>query len=190
MFEYCAKMPRWCRLAATVLAVSVWSAEAQAGFFEELFGGDEPAPVRAAPQPRARQPSGSFSIRANIAPRERKAARKPVDSANGDTKTEKAAFCAPNLTARSNPDTDDVRLHDATLRAGDSLVTADGIVVFKGKAACPHTAADFVGLAQSHLPAAKRSALEQLEHTMRAGRHPLVVMEKDEEEPQVVSENR
>jgi hypothetical protein len=187
--EICVKVSRWSRLVATVLALSSWTAAAQAGFFEDLFGDNETAPVRAAPQARPRQPaSGSFSIRANV-PSRRSLARKPGDAVSGDTKTQKAVFCAPNLSARANPDSDDVRLHDATLRAGDSLVTADGIVVFKGHAACPHTASDFVGLAQSKLPAAKRSALEQLEHTIRASRHPLILTDKDDDEPQVVSEN-
>lgn len=186
------------RLLATLLVVCAWSTGARAGFFEELFGdGGETkaaAPAAPAPQARRRQPAGSvsFSIHGNISAKERRSiGRKSDDASDGGSKPQKSVFCAQGLSARANPDSDDVRLHDGTLRAGDSLVTADGIVVFKGRAACPHTASDFVGLAQSRLPAARRNALEQLEHTMQTGRSSLVLseQEKDDDAQQLASGN-
>lgn len=174
---------------------------AQADFLDDLFGGgaSEPtAPAVRAPRPSRHvarpQASGgvSFSIRANDVRRTARKTNSPVaqDAANkesGGTKAQKTVFCATGVPARENPASAEVRLHDGTLRAGDSVVTTTGILVFRGRAACPHNAGDFVGLAQSKLPAAKRTALESLEHTMQAGRAPLVLEDK-EAEPQVVSE--
>ncbi|WP_424362504.1 hypothetical protein [Methylocystis parvus] len=195
--NYFSQLHRCGRLLAPVLVVCAWSTAAEAGFFEDLFGdGGETkaAPAAPAPQVRRRQPTGgvSFSIRANISAKDRRSiVRKSDDASDGGSKPQKTVFCAQGLSARANPDSDEVRLHDGTLRAGDSLVTADGILVFKGRAACPHTASDFVGLAQSKLPVARRNALEQLEHTMQTGRSSLVLseQEKDDDAQQVASGN-
>lgn len=176
------------RLLAAILTICAWTTGAEAGFFEELFGDSEPAvPAAPAPQAHRRQPTGgvSFSIRAN----RRSVVRKSDDASNGGSKPLKSVFCAEGLSSRDNPDSDDIRLHDGTLRAGDSLVTANGILVFKGRAACPHTSADFVGLAQSKLPAEKRNTLQQLEHTMQARRSSLVLSGEEEDAQQVASES-
>ncbi|WP_457796516.1 hypothetical protein [Methylocystis sp. S23] len=192
-------------LLAALLLASAGMTGAKAGFFEELFGdGGETRAARSAPAPvphaRRRPPAGrlSYSIRANVAPKEARdrrqsVIRRPVEDAaahesDGGTKPQKAVFCAAGLPARANPDSAEVRLHDGTLRAGDSIVTAGGILVFKGRAACPHSAADFVSLARSRLPAAKRNALESLEHTVQAGRAPFALAEKAAA-PRVVSQN-
>ncbi|WP_442753584.1 hypothetical protein ACNHKD_11280 [Methylocystis sp. JAN1] len=189
-FVICAaKIRRASGLLATILVVSAWTTSAQAGFFEDLFGdggSETAAPPASAPQARRRQPAGSvsFSVRSS---KDRRSARKSDEGGDGE-KPRKAVFCAAGLSERANPDSDEVRLHDGTLRAGDSLVTSNGILVFKGRAACPHTTSDFVGLAQSRLPAEKRNTLEKLEHTMRSGRSPLVLSDTDDE-TQVVGQN-
>lgn len=195
-FKHFSEFRRGGRLLAATLIVCAWSTGANAGFFEDLFGdGGETraAPAAPAPQARRRQPTGgvSFSIRANVSSKDRRSVVRKSDDADGGSKPQKSVFCAQGLSARANPDSDDIRLHDGTLRAGDSLVTADGILVFKGHAACPHTASDFVGLSQSKLPAARRSALEQLERTMQTGRSSLVLseQEKDDDAQQVASGN-
>jgi hypothetical protein len=196
-FDCFANIRRGSRLLAGLLLLCGAAPGARADFLDDLFGGGE---TRVAPSIRARhvhaRRSGhmSFSIHLGVASRERRhsAARKPavedaVRESGGESKPQKTVFCATGLSPRANPDSAEVRLHDGTLRAGDSVVTADGILVFKGHAACPHSAADFVRLAQSKLPRAKRNALESLEHSMQAGRAPLVLTGK-ETEPRVVSQ--
>lgn len=165
-------------LAIVLLALSLVS-PAQAGFLEDLFGDDD-APRQAAPPPRAARPArrstGGFSIRLNDA---RKPARnKEVRDADGDdpkdrreyvagSRPHKPRLCAMSEQPRTPADHASDYLRDETLQAGDSVVTERSIVVFKGQSACPHTAADFVPLAQSRLPKAQRNALADLERAMR-----------------------
>ncbi len=184
---------RLAALAACLVMALGWSASAKADFLDDLFGGgSEPAhaaPSAPARAPRAKraQPTGhiSFSIRANDS--RRSVVRKTDEAKNDQPKFPKAVFCATNVPARTAPASAEVRMADGTLRAGDSVVTSGGILVFKGHAACPHNAADFVSLAQSKLPRDKRNALESLEHTMKTSHNALVLTEKDEE-PQVVGQ--
>jgi hypothetical protein len=42
----------------------------------------------------------------------------------------------------------DAILHDATLRQGDSVMTAQGLRVFQGGRACPHKTSEFLALAE------------------------------------------
>lgn len=182
----------------SAIALSVTATTAEADFLDDLFGGgasESPAPARAAPSGRAMRSTGgvSFSIRSNQSERRRAAFRKggtqeaAGKEGSGGTKAQKTVFCATGLPAREDPANAEVRLHDGTLRAGDSVVTMDGILVFKGRAACPHNASDFVGIGHAKLPTQTRNALQSLEHTMQAGRTPLVLEDK-EAEPQVVSQ--
>jgi hypothetical protein len=48
---------------------------------------------------------------------------------------------------------------DPTLRKGDTVVTADGLIVFRGAGGGPFTQADFMGLAAAVMSQARRTAL-------------------------------
>jgi hypothetical protein len=62
----------------------------------------------------------------------------------------------------------DVILHDATLREGDSVMTAKGVRVFQGGSACPHKESDFLALADARdIPKAKRGALLAIEKALK-----------------------
>lgn len=151
---------------------------ANAGFFEELFGlggGDE---ARSAPraQTRVRHSATrrhSFSLRFDNSPK--KNARERAHAMEGQTaeasdstgaRLLKPYFCAAEAVQPAAADKSLLRLRDATLRAGDSVVTPTGIVIFQGRVACPHSDEDFVALADSRLPRQKRDALLSLERTL------------------------
>jgi hypothetical protein len=69
---------------------------------------------------------------------------------------------APDLTQP------DVILHDATLREGDSVMTAKGVRVFQGGSACPHKESDFLALADARdIPRSKRGALQAIEKAVK-----------------------
>ncbi len=167
---------------AALMVVSSAISPAQAGFLEDLFGDDDaprqaaPPPPRAAARP-ARRSGAGFSIRLNEV---RKAAHsKAVREADGDdpndhreyvagSRPHKPRLCGVTEQAQTQTDHSADYLRDETLHAGDSIVTDRSIVVFRGNSACPHTAADFVPLAQSSLPKAQRNALADLERAMRS----------------------
>lgn len=109
-----------------------------------------------------RAPTANAAIRA---PAASVAYRVPAANA-ALAKLPKPVFCYPASAQPESAASADVPLQDRTLRSGDSLVTADGVLVFKGQAACPHRANDFVALADSDLPKAKRDALLALERTL------------------------
>ena len=62
----------------------------------------------------------------------------------------------------------DAILHDATLREGDSVMTARGVRVFQGGGACPHKESDFLALADARdIPKSQRRALVAIEKAVR-----------------------
>jgi hypothetical protein len=161
-----------------------FAAPAHAGFLDELFGGDDGEPARSAP-PRARvrtapSPRLSFSVRVNAPKKVARERARPVErrivdkndlepgnAPNGKiARLPKTAFCYANAADPAAADGPDARLHDSTLRMGDSVVTADGILVFKGRVGCPHRNTDFVGLAAANLPRRQRNILFSLERTL------------------------
>lgn len=179
LFEFDLK--RFCKSIASasifLLALAPATA-ARADFLDDLFGGgaQEQAP-RASAAPRARRapvPRASFSIRLNEGkklahgPRDKKSVAFR-DGGQGEARFPKPVFCyARSAQPAGAPDSADTRLHDGTLRSGDTVVTQTGILVFKGHAACPHNAGDFVALAAAGLPRGKREALFALERTLHA----------------------
>ena len=62
---------------------------------------------------------------------------------------------------------------DATLRKGDYVMTANGLVMFTGAKGGPHGAGDFTAIAGASMPAAQKAALmaiEKASQTSRDGR--------------------
>ncbi len=60
-------------------------------------------------------------------------------------------------------------MRDPTLRAGDVIMTDEGVRVFAGRAACPHTVGDFRTLAEARaLPRAERITLAAMEQASKA----------------------
>ncbi|MBL1256178.1 hypothetical protein [Methylocystis sp. Sn-Cys] len=149
---------------------------AKAGFFEELFGLGGADEARSAPRPQARvQHSAtrrhSFTLRFDNSPKKNAQERAhAMETAEGSDSTgarlSKPLFCGAEPLQPAAADKSLLRLHDATLRAGDSIVTPTGILIFRGRIGCPHSDEDFIALADSRLPRQKRDALLSLERTL------------------------
>jgi hypothetical protein len=58
---------------------------------------------------------------------------------------------------------------DATLRKGDYVMTASGLVMFTGSKGGPHGAGDFTAIAGASMPAAQKAALMAIEKASQAG---------------------
>ncbi len=126
-------------LLAFAASFSLAPAVAQAGFFESLFGLTPAAPVQA---PGAAQPApaeaGSYRRarrRVEIEPRERR---------HHEHRTVAAA--APRAPAGPKLQRTTGLMDDRTLRAGDAVMTRDGLRIFTGAEADHHVVADFVPL--------------------------------------------
>ncbi len=176
---------------------------ASADFLDDLFGAGGGAEAPKAPVARARPhgaapPRPSFSIRLNEGKREARDRLRLKNTANrgaapqnvSEAKLVKPVFCYAGPTAAANPASADVRLHDGTLRTGDSVVTASGILVFAGRTACPHKATDFVALSASRLPRSRRDALFALERTLHRAEMEGDASAEKEPEAKVASETR
>ena len=155
---------------AALCAVGLSGGGARAGFLEDLFGAFSGEQRAAAPSRDAyserrvrRQPSSLSYI-----PKQRRKAAHPPSDGMATTGPEVSGLCyaarqhAPDLTQP------DVILHDATLREGDSVMTAKGVRVFQGGSACPHKDSDFLALADARdIPKAKRGALLAIEKAVK-----------------------
>lgn len=185
---------------ACLLAALGTSGYAHAGFLEDLFGEDDSSQQVARPraQPSRRTGGSDFSIRVNDGRRARRAPRIPGTKdgtdADGDrrehvagSRPQKPRLCTVSQTDPA-PDAQTNYLRDETLRAGDSVVTPGDIIVFKGHGACPHTAADFVPLARSNLPKARRNALADLERAMKSPARPFGALPENKDGSKVVGQ--
>jgi hypothetical protein len=152
---------------AALCAVGVSGGGARAGFLEDLFGAfsgeRRAAPSRDYAYPERRAARRQASSLSYIPRQHRKAAHSSSDGM-ATAGPEDSGLCyavrqrAPDLTQP------DAILHDATLREGDSVMTARGVRVFQGGSACPHKESDFLALADARdIPQSKRRALVALE---------------------------
>ena len=156
---------------AALCAVGLSGGGARAGFLEDLFGafsgraeGRAFARLRLPRAAAVRRQASSLSY----IPRQRRKAAHPPSDGMATAGPEASGLCyaarqrAPDLTQP------DVILHDATLREGDSVMTAKGVRVFQGGSACPHKESDFLALADARdIPKSKRGALVAIEKAVK-----------------------
>jgi hypothetical protein len=196
----------WLISWVSFLALTV---DTKAGFLEDIFGPDDtPADARAGAPPAkghrsqagdqsGRQPPGDrrwrsrsgFDVRLNDEQRDfkrAKASSTPVaesrspDEPTRENRRMRPKLCYPDDVKAASREKVDALLHDPTLRAGDSVVTADGVRVFLGRSACPHSLNDFVSLSAAHqLSRVQRNTLIAIEQAMkvRKGSDVLTVQE-------------
>jgi hypothetical protein len=148
----------------------VAAGSAQAGFLEELFGGPSAAPDWPSPQLERR----------HAPPRRRVEVHRVMSvgtNASGDASAagsspKKPQFCSWQDEASAPHDRTEALMRDATLRAGDVIMTDEGVRVFAGRAACPHTVRDFQTLAEASraLPRGERMVLAAMEQATKAKR--------------------
>ena len=161
----------YARKSVLFLASLVWltgcANAAAAGFFEELFGVGDSERGR----PRGDEPFRKTTQygqegedkRADYPPKPRRAHRKAVDRMS----PVKPSLCYSSGKLE-NGEKNDALLHDETLRPGDSVVTAQGVRVFRGPSKCPHKPDEFLPLAAvNDLSKAKRDELVAVEKAMR-----------------------
>jgi hypothetical protein len=174
-------------IAAPLVLALAMATHAEAGFLEDLFGTNdvrpEPrvdAPGRAAP-PKAYRPGNrpstpkghapapgdGFDVRANRERRSADGASWPTRAGRSVARSE-PRLCQGESAQRDKLAKRDLILHDPTLRAGDSVVTSDGVRIFAGRRACPHSADDFVPIgARFPLPKNRRDTLLAIEQGMK-----------------------
>ncbi|HEY8580082.1 MAG TPA: hypothetical protein VIL72_09370, partial [Beijerinckiaceae bacterium] len=124
---------RFHRAAAVAAAVLVGAPQAaHAGFFDFLFGEPPPPRVMRRAPPPAPEPLAEATVPEAALPVTR-------------TKPANTALCCKN-----GEDPKRALLADPTLRPGDAVVTAEGIVIFRGASgSTQHEQSDFVSLAQA-----------------------------------------
>ncbi|PPD42479.1 MAG: hypothetical protein CTY15_12030 [Methylocystis sp.] len=189
---------RFCKAFAfsTALVVLIaFAPAAKADFLDDLFGGGPTEAPRAAPRAPERvrrAPKPSFSIRLNEGKHEARGHVRPMEKKSvaflPESKLPKPVFCYAGAAHAASPDSADTRLHDGTLRSGDSVVTEVGILVFKGRVACPHNANDFIAVAASPLSKSRREALMALERTLHTTRIERDASAEREPQPKVVGQ--
>jgi len=154
---------------AALCALGLSGGGARAGFLEDLVGvftGDQrPSYSRGyANLERQRQAVRRHASSLSYLPRQRlprKAAQTAAATAGPDAKNGLCYAERPSAPDLGQPD---AILHDATLREGDSVMTAQGVRVFQGGSACPHKESDFLALADARdVPKSSRGALIAIE---------------------------
>ena len=139
-------------MLALLAALPAFGGPAEAGFFEDLFGGAE-TPSAAPTDGRARAPQVRRVKLATLA-----------DSAQ----PKHPRFCVKDDNPAKTVDSTEALMRDPTLRYGDVVVTDEGVRVFEGGGACPHAISDFRTLAETRdLNRGTRSLLAAIERDMK-----------------------
>jgi hypothetical protein len=161
--------------------------DAQAGFFEELFGSFGGGGQQRAAEPRAAprrlERSKRHEVRSTLeylkAPKQysrlsQKNSKKPHAVAGRDSDSAaaagpiKKAFCYDQPAQGADPGEAEALLHDATLRSGDTIATTEGLRVYQGRVGCPHKPGDFLALADARgVKGARRNSLQAIEDAMK-----------------------
>jgi hypothetical protein len=149
--------------------------EAQAGFLEEFFGafgsGGQQRAVEAPNVERPRQRAFKSSL--DYLPKGSNSRRRAASRKGGDKKVAgsgpiKKGFCYDKPPQADDPGDAEALLHDTTLRAGDTIVTAEGLRVFQGGGGCPHKTGDFLALVDARsVKGAQRNSLLAIENAMK-----------------------
>jgi hypothetical protein len=148
-------------ISTTILALTIGVCSTQisrADFLDDLFGGDDGPAQSAKP---ARRNSGSFGVQTL---RERRSHRRDSGAASQNTKVsgtedadkdeddkekfKKLALCVPHEQKEQVSKDHNALYFDKTLKHGDSVMTPNGLHVFKGQTSCPHVAEEFVPVAR------------------------------------------
>ncbi len=151
--------------------------EAQAGFIEDLFGafggGQQRAAEAPPPRPAAKSKARGYHSSLGYLPQASHPKRRAVARAVADDKVAgagpvKKGFCHEQASQSADSGETEALLHDATLRAGDTIVTGEGLRVYEGGGGCPHKPEDFLALANSRdVKGSKRSSLLAIESALK-----------------------
>lgn len=161
--------------SATVVLLSLafTTSQSRAEFLDDLFGDDTPAPSRAV---RGDGVSQSYSRHGNkpdktAATRQRKKTVNKVDTdpTEADEGTDKKQkeikfdLCTEQTAHRADAQKADAYLYDKDLKNGDSVMTPNGVLVFKGHSGCPHKPEEFIALSATNAPKNSRNALTTID---------------------------
>lgn len=196
-------------VAAVISVLMFSGIAANAGFLDDLFGGPDPAPQIASPRrserksavrPHARAPQEETRLKTKIqflavpAVKEKRLTRenirvknaerplatavKPAVSPVAGAKPVTASLCVPETSVNGVP-ASSLLAYDRTLRHGDIMVTDSGVQVFKGHAACPHDARDFLSVSSVNMTRSRRRMLLAIEEVIRRPREYVHAMQAD-----------
>jgi hypothetical protein len=151
--------------------------DAQAGFIEDLFGSFGGGQQRAAEAPssapsRAERPKRR-EFQSSLGYLKGSKKRQPAARKDGGGKVAgagpvKKGFCYAQAPQSADPGEAEALLHDSTLRAGDTIATAEGLRVYSGGGGCPHKSEDFLALASArNLKGSQRNSLLAIENAMK-----------------------
>lgn len=149
-------------MLALAAALPMLCGPAEAGFFEDLFGGAETlsAAPRHAGRPRMHH------ARRMAPPVKLVSASEGGEPKGGQPKV--GQFCALANNPSKTIDSTQALMRDATLRYGDVVVTDEGVRVFEGSGACPHAISDFRTLSETRdLSRGTRKVLAAIERDIK-----------------------
>jgi hypothetical protein len=150
----CEAAYRAIRMLAVASVFAAVGAPAEAGFFEDLFGGAE-------------TPSAGPMDGRGRAWREH-VRRGKIASLAEAAQPQRAKFCVKDDNSSTTVDSTQALMRDPTLRYGDVVVTDEGVRVFEGGGACPHAISDFRTLAETRdLSLGTRRVLAAIERDMK-----------------------
>jgi hypothetical protein len=160
---------------AALFAFDAGGDGARAGFLEELFGLGAPQQAAQVPQPsgksdRGRRAGRGSRIQSSLSymPKARRHVAKNAGEKVAGVPNGKKGFCYADTAQTVDPAQSDAILHDSTLRAGDTIVTDEGVRVFHGGGTCPHKDSDFLALAETRdISSLKRNSLVAIENAMK-----------------------
>jgi hypothetical protein len=153
-----------CIIAGALLATAPASAQ---GLFEFLFGGAQRGNYERSVVAYAPDPGLGHSFR--FAPDRRLERKKRVKLSPSITKAVEVTSPKKEPPPVAGPGPLGPFVNDPTLRAGDVVVTTQGLMVYRGGGGARHTTRDFVGIARAGKLVGRNQDLASIERANRRG---------------------
>ncbi len=190
--SYAAKLAT----SVALFAVVAFCGPAEAGFFEDLFGGGTQTPIagpmhtsrpqasrrvdhvrrvehvwRAAARPATSaaelKPAPVTLTKATWAAYKAPAAARPLFFSK-DAQPRRPLFCSKDDNSSKVVEATQALMQDPTLQRGDAVVTDEGVRVFEGRKVCPHPISEFRTLAETRaLAPGARTTLVEIERDLK-----------------------
>lgn len=159
-------------VAVTLLLLTINHSNAE--FLDDLFGDDD---AHSRGQAKLEAGQGQIDYRSKDtlpkpanALQHRKETRKVIiqQSAEDDISDKKSngsnlALCLDQSSKTEASKKADAYLYDKDLKNGDSIMTPNGILVFKGHSSCPHRPDEFIALSSANAPKSNKKTLVTLD---------------------------
>lgn len=167
------------KIIGVVIALLLSINHSNAEFLDDLFGDDDPH-SRGQTKVEAGKGQNDYHSKDSIlrpanAQQHRKETRRVIiqksaedDDSDNKTNGSNLALCVDKSWRIEASKKADAYLYDKDLKNGDSIMTTNGVLIFKGHSSCPHHPDEFIALSSANAPKSNKKTLVTLDKAAKS----------------------